>query len=98
MRCPIHRASLPAPGLQFEAAAESLDVAGLRAAWSLDAGYALVDPEVAAIGGDGYVVVYNDSSTHDILATIYYPAIFVQRSEFTVASNGIEPHVAAERP
>lgn len=43
------RTSLPAPGVAYEEAIESLDVAGLRAAWSLDLGFATVDPEVAAL-------------------------------------------------
>ena len=43
------RASLPPPGLSYERAAEELDVAGLRAAWSPDLGYATVDPEVAEL-------------------------------------------------
>jgi aspartyl-tRNA(Asn)/glutamyl-tRNA(Gln) amidotransferase subunit A len=43
------RASLPAPALRYEAAIESLDVAGLRVAWSPDLGFAPVDPEVAEL-------------------------------------------------
>jgi len=43
------RASLPAPLVRYEAATETIDVSGLRAAWSLDAGYAVVDPEVAGL-------------------------------------------------
>ncbi|HEY8524891.1 MAG TPA: amidase family protein [Acidimicrobiales bacterium] len=40
------RFSLPAPGLSYEEAAESLPVAGLRARWSPDLGFAACDPEV----------------------------------------------------
>ena len=40
------RLSLPAPGVSYERAIEELDVAGLRAAWSPDLGFAAVDPEV----------------------------------------------------
>jgi aspartyl-tRNA(Asn)/glutamyl-tRNA(Gln) amidotransferase subunit A len=43
------RSSLPAPTICYEDAAESLDVAGLRIAFSSDLGFAVVDPEVAAI-------------------------------------------------
>lgn len=40
------RMTLPAPGTAFEAAIETLDVAGLRAVWSPDLGFAPVEPEV----------------------------------------------------
>jgi aspartyl-tRNA(Asn)/glutamyl-tRNA(Gln) amidotransferase subunit A len=43
------RTSAPAPSLSYERAAETLDVAGLRAAWSEDLGFAVVEPEVAAL-------------------------------------------------
>ncbi|MGQ0832156.1 MAG: amidase [Microthrixaceae bacterium] len=44
------RLSLPAPTLRYEDAIETLDVAGLRARWSLDMGFVEhVDPEVARI-------------------------------------------------
>ena len=43
------RLSLPAPLLSYEDAIESFDVKGLRAAWSLDLGFASVDPEVAEL-------------------------------------------------
>jgi aspartyl-tRNA(Asn)/glutamyl-tRNA(Gln) amidotransferase subunit A len=42
----LDRASLPAPGTSYEGAIEELDVAGLRAMWSPDMGYAVVVPEV----------------------------------------------------
>ena len=45
----MDRASLPAPAVRYEDAIESLDVRGLRAAWSLDLGFAVVDPEVAEL-------------------------------------------------
>lgn len=45
------RASLPPPRIGYEAAIESLDVAGLRVAWSVDLGFAPVDPEVAELTG-----------------------------------------------
>lgn len=43
------RLSLPPAGLSYESAIQTLDVAGLRVAWSLDLGFAVVDPEVAEI-------------------------------------------------
>ncbi|MEN3273805.1 MAG: aspartyl-tRNA(Asn)/glutamyl-tRNA(Gln) amidotransferase subunit [Actinomycetota bacterium] len=43
------RMSLPPAGLSYEQIIESLDVAGLRVRWSVDLGFAAVDPEVAAV-------------------------------------------------
>lgn len=43
------RTSLPPPGLSYRDAVETLDLAGLRVGWSLDLGFAAVDPEVAEI-------------------------------------------------
>ena len=43
------RTSLPPPGVVDERAIAALEVAGLRAAWSVDLGYAAVDPEVAEL-------------------------------------------------
>ena len=43
------RASLPPAGVRYEDSLESLVVAGLRALWSVDLGFAPVDPEVAEI-------------------------------------------------
>ena len=43
------RLSLPAAGVSYEDAIERLDVRGLRAAWSVDLGFAAVDPEVAEL-------------------------------------------------
>ena len=43
------RASLPPAGVVFERAIEDLEVAGLRAAWSPDLGFAVVEPEVAEL-------------------------------------------------
>lgn len=46
---PADRQSLPPFGRSYEALTETLDVRGLRALWSSDLGYAVVDPEVEAI-------------------------------------------------
>ena len=43
------RTCLPPPGVNYVASLDGLDVRGLRLAWSLDLGFAVVDPEVAAI-------------------------------------------------
>ena len=43
----LDRVSLPPPAVSYEQAVEDLAVRGLRAAWSPDMGYAVVDPEVA---------------------------------------------------
>src|SRR4051812_24520049 len=43
------RVSLPPPSVRYEDAIESTDVRGLRARWSLDFGFAVVDPEVAEL-------------------------------------------------
>jgi aspartyl-tRNA(Asn)/glutamyl-tRNA(Gln) amidotransferase subunit A len=45
----LDRTSLPPPGVVYERAIEELDVAGLRAVWSTDIGFAVVDPEVASV-------------------------------------------------
>ena len=43
------RTSLPAAGVSYERQIEQLDTAGLRVGWSVDLGFAIVDPEVAAV-------------------------------------------------
>ena len=43
------RTSLPPAGVRYEEAIEQLDVAGLRAMWSPDLGFAAVDPEVRSL-------------------------------------------------
>ncbi len=43
------RTTLPRPAVSYEELVESLDVSGLRARWSPDLGFAVVDPEVASI-------------------------------------------------
>ncbi|HMC40014.1 MAG TPA: amidase [Acidimicrobiales bacterium] len=45
----LDRFSLPAPDVSYEAGIATVDVAGLRAAWSADLEFAVVDPEVAAV-------------------------------------------------
>lgn len=48
---PRDRTSLPAPVGSYRSAIDELDVAGLRATWSADLGFVVVDPEVASIAG-----------------------------------------------
>ena len=43
------RVTLPPAGVRYEEAIEALDVSGLRVGWSLDLGFAVVDPEVAEL-------------------------------------------------
>lgn len=43
------RTSLPAPSVNYEMAIEQLDVRGLRVTWSVDLGFATVEPEVAEV-------------------------------------------------
>jgi aspartyl-tRNA(Asn)/glutamyl-tRNA(Gln) amidotransferase subunit A len=43
------RTSLPPATIRYEDAIETLDMSGLKAAWSLDLGFAVVDPEVADV-------------------------------------------------
>jgi aspartyl-tRNA(Asn)/glutamyl-tRNA(Gln) amidotransferase subunit A len=45
----IDRTSLPPPSGRYEDAIERADVRGLRAVWSSDLGFAVVDPDVAAV-------------------------------------------------
>lgn len=66
------RLSLPTAGLSYEAAIETLDVAGLRARWSVDLGFVeQVDPEVAALSesaarrlGEAAGLVVDDEAVH----------------------------------
>lgn len=43
------RTCLPAPAGSYVASLDSLDIRGVRAAWSLDLGFATVDPQVARL-------------------------------------------------
>jgi aspartyl-tRNA(Asn)/glutamyl-tRNA(Gln) amidotransferase subunit A len=45
------RLSLPRPTVRYEELIEGLDVAGLRARWTPDLGFARTDPEVAELAG-----------------------------------------------
>jgi aspartyl-tRNA(Asn)/glutamyl-tRNA(Gln) amidotransferase subunit A len=61
------RLTLPAPQVRYEDAIETLDVAGLRALWSTDMGFATVDPEVADLAetaGRGLVAAAGLQQTH----------------------------------
>lgn len=46
---PRDRTCLPPPGLRYTDAIDSIDTRQLRVGWSLDLGFAVVDPEVASI-------------------------------------------------
>jgi aspartyl-tRNA(Asn)/glutamyl-tRNA(Gln) amidotransferase subunit A len=47
--CDLDRFSLPALSVRYEDSLSMTETAGLRALWSPDLGYAVIDPEVAAI-------------------------------------------------
>ena len=51
------KASLPPSTTSYERAIEELDVTGVRAGWSDDMGYAVVDPEVLAIAREAAEVL-----------------------------------------
>ena len=55
------RASLPAPAVSYEAAIESLDVSGLRAVWSHDMGFAVVEPEVGALAEEAAMTLAGEA-------------------------------------
>lgn len=46
---PRDRTSIPAPGVGYLDVVEHLDVSGLRATWSSDLGFVVVDPEVESV-------------------------------------------------
>lgn len=46
---PRDRTSIPHPGIRYTDIIEQLDLTGLRATWSTDLGFVIVDPEVGAI-------------------------------------------------
>lgn len=51
------RITLPPPTVRYEDEIESLDVSGLRAVWTSDMGFAVVDPEVGALAEDAAFAV-----------------------------------------
>lgn len=55
------RTSLPAPAVSYEAAMESLDVSGLRAVWSHDMGFAVVEPEVGALAEEAAMALAGEA-------------------------------------
>ena len=56
------RCSLPAPTVRYEDAIETLDVRGMRVAWSGDLGFAVVDPEVEAIAHAAFAALVEAGS------------------------------------
>ena len=67
------RTSLPAPTVSYESVIEQLDVAGLRAAWSLDLGFALVDEEVAACTSDAAPALVEAAGLELVDVELSYP-------------------------
>jgi Asp-tRNA(Asn)/Glu-tRNA(Gln) amidotransferase A subunit family amidase len=66
------RTCLPKPTGSYLDAIERLDVRGLRAAWSTDLGFAIVDPEVAVIAGRAATTLVEAAG----LTLVERPAIF----------------------
>jgi aspartyl-tRNA(Asn)/glutamyl-tRNA(Gln) amidotransferase subunit A len=67
------RRSLPAPTVRYADAIESLDVRGLRVAWSVDLGFALVDPEVASITREAVEVLVGAGDLRFVDAEVSFP-------------------------
>lgn len=71
------RQSLPPPGISYEASIEAYDVAELRAVWSPDYGYAIVEPEVMEIAREAadrlIAVARLQRSSYDFRPTNIYP-------------------------
>ena len=67
------RRSLPAPVAQYAEAIHTLNVRGLRVAWSLDLGFAIVDPEVAAITRSAADVLIEAGQLEEVEAAVSFP-------------------------
>ena len=67
------RRSLPAPPEPYSEAIESLDVPGLRAAWSVDLGFAIVDPEVAQITSAAAETLVGAAGLREVEAEVSVP-------------------------
>ena len=57
------RTSLPPPTGSYEEAMDRLDVRGLRIGWSLDLGYAVVDPEVGELARAAAEIVASEAGS-----------------------------------
>lgn len=55
------RYTLPPPSVRFEEVIETSDVGGLRALWSSDLGFAVVEPEVAAIAEEAAAALIEEA-------------------------------------
>jgi aspartyl-tRNA(Asn)/glutamyl-tRNA(Gln) amidotransferase subunit A len=60
------RCSLPSPAVSYERAIEELDVAGRRALWSPDLGFAQVDPEVAGLAESAALALVEAAGLHPV--------------------------------
>ena len=81
---PWDRMALPSTGGRFETAAEHLEVAGLRAAWSPDLGFAAAEKEVMAIAESaaGALVRAAGLQMTDSRPTFTQPAPIIFNIEF----------------
>ncbi len=64
------RTSLPPAGVSFEHAMDHLDVRGLRIGWSLDLGFAVVDPEVGELARAAAGVVAAEAGVELVELTV----------------------------
>jgi aspartyl-tRNA(Asn)/glutamyl-tRNA(Gln) amidotransferase subunit A len=66
------RTCLPPPNGSYVAAIDALDVRGVRAAWSLDLGFAVVEPEVAALceSAARTLIAATDARTADVVVEL----------------------------
>jgi aspartyl-tRNA(Asn)/glutamyl-tRNA(Gln) amidotransferase subunit A len=60
------RLSLPASTVRYEDAIGALNVRGLRARWSVDLGFAVVDPEVAALAEAAALDLIDAAALHPV--------------------------------
>ena len=67
------RRSLPAPVAPYAEAIHTLNVRGLRVAWSLDLGFAIVDPEVAAITRSAADVLIEAGQLEEVDVAVSFP-------------------------
>lgn len=93
------RTSMPAPPASYREAIDTLEVAGIRAAWSADLGFAVVDPEVrerCAAAATGLIAAahLSEAALEPVLDD--YIGIYV-RVELADQFVGIDPVLWTER-
>ena len=93
------RTCLPASDVSYVQAIEQLDVAGLRAAWTADLGFAVVDPEVEAIVRAAAQRLISAASLAEVDAVIDFDdfVLTYTRIEGVDKFVGIDPALWTER-